>query len=71
MRPLVIGFGMIKTAKSLEVEKLLLMNRLCTRIGQSPEPVGIEPKSKKSKVVNLDELPESIMHKLKIWFLLL
>jgi len=27
-------FGMNKTEKSLEVEKLLLMNRMCIRIGQ-------------------------------------
>jgi hypothetical protein len=31
MRPLDIGFGMIKTGKSLEVGMLLLMSRLCTR----------------------------------------
>jgi hypothetical protein len=34
MRHLAIGFGMIKTGRSLEVGKLLLMNMLCTRTGQ-------------------------------------
>jgi hypothetical protein len=34
MRPLKIGFGMIKTERSLEVGKLLLINMLCTMTGQ-------------------------------------
>jgi len=34
MRPLAIGFGIIKPERSLEVGKLLLMNMLCTRTGQ-------------------------------------
>jgi hypothetical protein len=30
----VIGFGMVKIGRSLKLEMLLLMSRLCTRIGQ-------------------------------------
>jgi hypothetical protein len=34
MNSLVIGFGMVKIGRSLKLEMLLLMSKLCTRISQ-------------------------------------
>jgi hypothetical protein len=54
---LVIGFGMVKIGRSLKLEMLLLMSRLCTRIGQV-QNLWLQLELEKFEFVSWDEIYE-------------